>query len=74
MLLLKPILLSLLFKLFFGFFLNTGFLFERSVLMSELSLSFFFKATQVITHSILICYKIVLAYKTKKEYLWDLYS
>jgi hypothetical protein len=67
MLLLKPVSPSLLFKLSFGFFLNAGCLSKRFTLISKPSLSFFFKATQATTHSILIRYKIVLAYKTKKK-------
>jgi hypothetical protein len=41
--------------------------------MSKPSLSSFFKATQTAAHSILIYYKIMLAYKTKEEDLQDLY-
>jgi hypothetical protein len=70
----KLVLLFSLSKLFFGFFLSTGFLSRRSALMFKLSLSFFSKITQAITRSILIHCEIVLAYKTKKEDLWDLYS
>jgi hypothetical protein len=71
--LLKPVLLFLLFKLSFGFFLNIGFLSGRSTSMSEPSLSSSFKATQTAACNILIYCEIVLAYKTKEEDLRDLY-
>jgi hypothetical protein len=54
-------------KLFFGFFLSVGFLSERFALMFKPNLSFFFRATQAITHSMLMRCEIMLAYKTKEE-------
>jgi hypothetical protein len=74
MLLLKLVLLFLLSKLSFSFFLSTGFLFKKFVSMFKPSLFSFFRATQTAVHSMLIYYKIVLAYKTKKKNLRDLYS
>jgi hypothetical protein len=70
----KSVLLFLLSKSFFGFFLSTGFLFRRSALISELSLSSFSKATQAAVYSMLMCCEIVIAYKTRKKDLQDLYS
>jgi hypothetical protein len=63
----KLVLLFLLSELSFGFFLSISFLFERFVLMFKPSLSFFSKTTQAVTYSILMYYKIMLAYKTKKK-------
>jgi hypothetical protein len=42
--------------------------------MSEPSLFSFSRATQATARSMLIRCEIVLAYKTKEEDLWDLYS
>jgi hypothetical protein len=70
----KPVLLSSLSKSFFGFFLNAGFLSERSMLMSKPSSSSFSKATQAAARNMLIRCEIVLAYKTKEKDLRDLHS